>query len=188
MKLLLEFGPLLLFFLANKFFGSETSAGIIKATSVFMVALVITLPFSWKIEGKLPVVPLITAAFVLFFGGLTVYFEDGTFIQIKPTAVGIFFFVVLVGGLLRGKLLLKVLLGEVMKLEDEGWRIMTKRWAGFFILLAVLNEIVRHSFDFDQWVTFKTFGILPLSLIFGMSQMGVLQRYEIPSEDEQQAE
>ncbi|MFT6713881.1 MAG: intracellular septation protein, partial [Planctomycetota bacterium] len=66
MKLLLEFGPLLLFFIANKFFGSETSAGIIKATSVFMIALLIALPISWKTEGKLPVVPLITAAFVLF--------------------------------------------------------------------------------------------------------------------------
>ncbi|MFT4709426.1 MAG: intracellular septation protein [Bacteroidia bacterium] len=188
MKLLLEFGPLLLFFIANKFFGSETSAGIIKATSVFMIALLIALPISWKTEGKLPVVPLITAAFVLFFGGLTVYFEDGKFIQIKPTAVGLFFTVLLTGGLLRGKLFLKMLLGEVLKLEDEGWRIMSKRWAGFFLALAVFNEVVRHNFSFDHWVTFKAFGILPLSLIFGMSQMSILQRYEIPSEEEQPEE
>ena len=115
MKLLLELGPLVLFFIATKVFGSEVE-GVVKATSLFMVALVIALPISWKTEGKLPVVPLITAAFVLFFGGLTVYFGDGKFIQIKPTAVGIFFFVMLVGGLLRGKLLIKSLLGEVMKL------------------------------------------------------------------------
>ena len=187
MKLLLELGPLVLFFIATKVFGNEVE-GVVKATSLFMVALVIALPISWKTEGKLPVVPLITAAFVLFFGGLTVYFGDGKFIQIKPTAVSIFFFVILIGGLLRGKLLIKSLLGEVMKLEDEGWHIMTKRWAGFFLALAVINELVRYNLTWDQWVAFKTFGILPLSLIFGMSQAGVLQRYEIASEGEETAD
>jgi intracellular septation protein len=184
MKALLEFGPLLLFFIANKYFTTEESSGIVTATGIFMAALVITLPISWKMERKLPVMPLITAAFVLLFGGLTLYFDNEVFIQLKPTAVGIFFSVVLLVGLARGKLLLKSLLGASMKLEDEGWRILTKRWACYFVVLALINEYVRHNFTVDQWVTFKVWGILPLTFVFAMTQMGVMQRFESAEEEE----
>jgi intracellular septation protein len=179
MKALLEFGPLLLFFIANKVFSTEEASGIVTATGIFMVALLVTLPISWRMEGKLPVMPLITAAFVLLFGGLTLYFDDEIFIQLKPTAVGAFFSIVLLGGLLRGRLFLKSMLGEAMKLEDEGWRILTKRWAGYFIALALLNEYVRNSYTVDQWVTFKVWGILPLTFVFAMTQIGVMTKYEV---------
>ena len=179
MKALLEFGPLLLFFIANKVFSTEEGSGIVTATGIFMVALLVTLPISWRMEGKLPVMPLITAAFVLLFGGLTLYFDDEIFIQLKPTAVGLFFSIVLLGGLLRGRLFLKSMLGEAMKLEDEGWRILTKRWAGYFIVLALLNEYVRNSYTVDQWVTFKVWGILPLTFVFAMTQIGVMTKYEV---------
>ncbi|MBC8451372.1 MAG: septation protein IspZ [Planctomycetes bacterium] len=176
MKFLLEFGPLLTFFLVNAKFG------IVPATTAFMVTIVIALGVSWKRERRLPPVPLLTAAFVLVFGGLTIALGDETFIQLKPTVASLFFAVVLLFGLTRQKLYLQTLLGDNMKLEEQGWRILTIRWSLFFVALAIANEYVRHSWTVDQWVTFKTFGILPLTFVFALSQFGVMQRHAIEEE------
>lgn len=176
MKLLLEFGPLLLFFVANAKFG------IVPATSAFLISLLITLPISWKLAGKLPLMSVITAVFVGVFGGLTILLDDELFIQLKPTVASLFFAAAIGVGLARGKLLLKTVLGEAMPLDDEGWRILSIRWVGFFLVLAAVNEFVRATFTVDQWVTFKTFGILPMTFVFTLSQLGLMQRHELKEE------
>jgi intracellular septation protein len=176
MKFLLEFGPLLAFFLVNAKFG------IIPATTVFMITIVIALGMSWQRERRLPPVPLVTAAFVLVFGGLTIALGDETFIQLKPTVASLFFAAAILIGLAKGKLFLKLLLGENMPLQDAGWRILSIRWALFFVALAAANEVVRLNYTIDQWVTFKTFGILPITFVFALSQVGVMQRFAIEEE------
>lgn len=173
MKFLLEFGPLLAFFLVNAKFG------IVPATAVFMVTIVVALGLSWKRERRLPPVSLITAAFVLVFGGLTIALGDETFIQLKPTFASLFFAAAILVGLAKQKLFLKMLLGDNMPLEDAGWRILSIRWSLFFIALAAANEVVRLNYTLDEWVAFKTFGILPITFVFALSQIGVMQRHAI---------
>ncbi len=176
LKLVLELGPLVIFFLANYKFQ------IYIATGVFMVATVLSLIASRILLRKLPIMPLVTGAFVLVFGGLTLYLQDDVFIKMKPTIVNTLFAVALAGGLFFGRPLMKVILGDVIRMQDEGWRKLTIRWAAFFLVLALLNEIVWRNFSTDSWVTFKTFGIMPLTMLFMMAQIGLLQKYQLPDE------
>lgn len=171
-KLLIEMGPLIVFFVFN------ARAGIYTATAAFMVATLVALPASWWLMRRLPTMPLVTAVFVFVFGGLTLYLADETFIKLKPTIVNALFGVILLGGLAFGRSLLRVVFADVFHLTAEGWRKLTARWGLFFLLLAVLNEIVWRSFPTDIWVDFKVFGIAPLTMIFGMMQIGLLTRYE----------
>ena len=178
LKLAIEAGPLVAFFVANSRFG------IIKATGVFMVAIVLSLAASWRMERKLPVMPLITAFFVLVFGGLTIALNNDLFIKLKPTIVNVLFAAILFGGLAFKRALLKPVMQSALKLEDEGWRILTLRWACYFVVLAVLNEIARRQLTTDQWVTFKTFGVMTLTFVFMLAQMRLLERYSSePRED-----
>lgn len=172
-KLGLEFGPLGVFFLVN------AQWGIFHATGAFMAAVTIALIASYALFRKVAMMPLVTAAFVLVFGGLTLYLHDDTFIKIKPTVVNMLFAFLLASGLAFGKPLLKILLGEVLKMEDEGWKKLTIRWACFFVVLAFLNEVVWRNFSRDFWVGFKTFGVMPLTFVFMMAQVGLLQKYQI---------
>jgi len=178
MKLLLELGPLLLFFFANGRWGIEV------ATGAFIVALLVALPISWRQAGKLPVMPVVTAAFVLVFGGLTIALDDAIFIQLKPTVAFLFLAVAIGVGLARGKLLLKLMMGEAMPLRDEGWRKLSVRFALFFVAMAAVNEAVRMTLTVDQWVSFKVFGFLPLTFVFTLSQLGLMQRYAIEEDEE----
>ncbi|VAW10652.1 Intracellular septation protein IspA [hydrothermal vent metagenome] len=172
LKLVIEMGPLVVFFVMN----SRTD--IFTATAAFMVAIVIALPASWWLMRRLPTMPLITAVFVLVFGGLTLYLNDELFIKLKPTIVNVMFGAILLGGLASGRSFLKVVFADVFHLTPEGWRQLTFRWGLFFLLLAVLNEIVWRNFSTDTWVNFKVFGIVPLTMIFGMMQIGLLTRFE----------
>ena len=176
LKLAIELGPLLVFFLLN------ARKDIYWATGGFMVAIVISLVASWRLEGRLPVVPLFTAFFVLVFGGLTLVLRDDTFIKVKPTIVNGLFAVILFGGLATGRALLQVAFGSALQLTTEGWRQLTFRWACFFVLLAVLNEAVWRNFSRDTWVTFKTFGILPLTILFMVLQGPLLARHQLRAE------
>lgn len=176
LRLAIEVGPLVAFFIGN------AKLGLFKATAVFMVATVISLTASRLLEKRWPTMPLVTAFFVLIFGGLTLYLEDATFIKLKPTIVNTLFGVILLGGLATGRALLKPLLGTAVQLKDDGWRILTLRWAVFFFFLAVVNEIVWRNFSDDAWVNFKVFGIMPLTMVFAISQMSLLKRYELESE------
>ncbi|MES0402896.1 MAG: septation protein A [Hyphomicrobium sp.] len=172
LKLLVEVGPLVVFFVMN------ARAGIFWGTGAFMVAIIISLIASRILFGRVPVMPLVTGVFVLVFGGLTLWLQDEQFIKIKPTLVNALFAGALFTGLLAGRSLLKIVFGEVFRLTDEGWRKLTLRWAFFFTFLALLNEVVWRSFSTDVWVSFKVFGIMPLTMIFAIAQMGLLKQHE----------
>jgi intracellular septation protein len=181
-KLALEMGPLLVFFLSNAKFG------ILTGTLAFVAATVVALAASWVIHRKIPLMPLIAGVFVLVFGGLTVLLEDDLFIKIKPTLVNLLFAGALFFGLLTKRNYLGLVLGSALSLDDKGWRILTLRWAIFFLLLAVINEIVWRSVDTDMWVNFKVFGILPLTLVFSLTQVPLILRHALPEPSEAPAE
>jgi intracellular septation protein len=121
--------------------------------------------------------PLVTGVVVLVFGGLTLYFQDATFIKMKPTIVNILFGGVLLGGLAFGQSLLKYVFGEVYHLKPAGWLALTWRWGVFFLVLAALNEVVWRNFSDDFWVAFKVWGIMPLTVVFSMLQVPLLTKY-----------
>ena len=170
-KLALEFAPLVLFFLANGRFG------IFVATGVFMVAIVLSLAISYALMRKLPVMAVVSGVVVLVFGGLTIALHDDTFIKVKPTIVNCLFGGVLLGGLAFGRPLLPLVLDQVLTLTPAGWRKLTFRWAIFFFVLALLNELVWRNFSTEAWVNFKTFGIMPLTLIFALAQTPLIMRH-----------
>jgi intracellular septation protein len=175
-KLSLEVGPLAVFFVTNARFG------IFVATEVFMVVTLVALAASVLVLRRVPIMPLVTAACVLVFGGLTLYLQNEMFIKVKPTIVNLLFAGALGVGLMFGRSLMKIALGEVIHLSDEGWRILTLRWTGFFIALAILNEIVWRGFSTESWAAFKLFGVMPISFLFMMSQIGLLQKYQLQQE------
>ena len=175
LKLAVEVGPLVVFFVVN------ARAGIFWGTGVFMGATVLSLIASRILFGRIPVMPLVTGVCVMVFGGLTLWLQDDHFIKIKPTIVNALFAGALFIGLLAGQSLLRVIFGEVFRLTDEGWRKLTLRWAFFFTFLAVLNEVVWRSFTTDTWVSFKVFGVMPLTMAFAVAQVGLLRQYEPPT-------
>jgi intracellular septation protein len=177
-KLGLELGPLVVFFIVN------SRADIFAATAWFMGAMAISLLASWLILKKIAVMPLITGVVVLVFGGLTLWLQDETFIKMKPTITNGLFAAVLLGGLLFGQSLLKYVFGDVYKLKPEGWLILTMRWGIFFFALAIINEILWRNFSTDVWVAFKVWGIMPLTVIFSMFQLPVLTKYAPSAEPE----
>lgn len=171
-KLVVELGPLMVFFIVNSRFG------IFAGTGAFMVATVIALAASRALLGRIATMPLVTGVFVLVFGGLTLWLQDDHFIKIKPTIVNGLFAAILIAGLISGRLFLKIVFGDVMRLSEEGWRILTLRWALFFVLLAILNEVIWRFFSTDTWVAFKVFGIMPITFVFALAQIGLLKKYE----------
>lgn len=170
-KLVLDIGPLVLFFAANARFG------IFTATAVFMMAVLIALAVAYAKTRHVEIMPVVTALIVLIFGGLTLILHDELFIKLKPTIIYVLFGGALAGGLLFGKSFLGVLFDSVFDLTQEGWRKLTWRWALFFFALAILNEIVWRNFSTDTWVSFKLFGVVPLTFLFGALQYPLLQRY-----------
>ena len=172
-KLLIDIGPLAVFFIFY------TRSGLQEAILPLMIATVIAVLVSYVLEKKIPIMPTLGAGIVLIFGGLTIYFNDEIFIKIKPTIINAVFAIILYGGIIFKKPLLKYLLGAALKLEEEGWKILTQRWIAFFIALAVLNEVVWRTQTTDLWVNFKVFGILPITFIFTMSQFPLIKKYQI---------
>src|ERR1700739_1614321 len=172
-KLPLDLGPLLLFFFANSRYG------IFAATAVFMVAVIAALVASYVMIRHLPIMPVVTAVIVIVFGGLTLIRHHATFIKVKPTIIYALFGVILIGGLIFNKPLLGVVFDSLFHITDEGWRKLTWRWAVFFLVLAVLNEIVWRNTSTNVWVDFKVFGVMPLTLLFGAAQMPLLKKYAV---------
>ena len=186
LKLVLELGPLMVFFFANaraewlaRTFPALGDLGgpLFIATGLFMIATAIALTASWIMVRSLPIMPLISGAVVFVFGALTLWLQDETFIKMKPTIVNGLFAAVLLGGLFFGKALLGYVFDQAFKLDAEGWRKLTLRWGLFFVFLAVANEIVWRSFSTDFWVAFKVWGIMPITLIFTFSQMPLIMRH-----------
>jgi intracellular septation protein len=181
-KLLIEFGPLAAFGV------TYLAGGIFWATAAVMVTSLIALAASWQRFGRLLPVPLLTAVLVVVFGGLTFWLNDPRFIKVKPTIINLLFAGVLLFGLMTDRPLLKLLLGEAFRLTEEGWRKLSVRWAAFFLALAGLNEVVWRNFSEASWVNFKVFGILGLSLVFAMAQVGLIKRHEAQNEPSQATE
>lgn len=179
-KLAIELGPLAVFFIAN------AKADIYFATAAFMVATMVALGASYLLEGKVAVMPLITAGFVTVFGALTLWLDDATFIKLKPTLVNCLFAAIVLGARLRGVLVWKWLFGSAFTLTDEGWWKLQNAWGIWFACLAVVNEVVWRNFSTDTWVSFKVFGLMPLTLIFSLSLLPMMMRH-MPEEEEQQA-
>jgi intracellular septation protein len=173
LKLVLDIGPLILFFAANARFG------IFAATAGFMVAVLIALAVSYALTRHIEVMPIVTAIIVLIFGGLTLVLHDELFIKLKPTIIYLLFGGTLLGGLALGKPLLGMVFDQMFHLTDEGWRKLTWRWVLFFFALAVLNEIVWRTQTTDFWVSFKLFGVVPLTFLFGALQMPLINKYSV---------
>ncbi len=172
-KLLIDIGPLAVFFIFY------TRSDLKTAILPFMIATTIAVLFSYIIEKKIPIMPTVGAVIILIFGGLTIYFDNETFFKMKPTIINLLFAGILYGGIVVNKSLLRYLLGAALKLQDEGWDILTKRWIGFFIALAILNEIVWRTQTTDIWVNFKVFGILPITFIFTLTQFSTIKKYQV---------
>jgi intracellular septation protein len=180
-KLALEMGPLVLFFFANAFgerFGLQGDQTTYAAIALFTGATVVALAIHFALLRRVPIMPLISGVIVLVFGGLALALRDKTFFLIKPTIVNTLFGVILLGGLLFRKPLLSVVLDSVFALTEEGWRRLTLRWGVFFLALAALNEIVWRTQDYEFWVKFKVFGIMPITVLFALAQTPLLMRYE----------
>ena len=180
MKALLEMGPLALFFIAYGWFG------IFAATAALMASVVATLIVSWAMLRRLPMMPLVTAVIVMIFGSLTLILHDETLIKVKPTALYSLFAAALFFGLVAKKPLLKIMFDGALRVTEEGWRRLTWSWALFFVALAVLNELVWRTQTTEMWVKFKTFGFLPLTLVFALLQAPLIVRFE--AKDEETAE
>lgn len=172
LKMLVELGPLVVFFVIN------AKVDIYWGTGCFIGATVVSLIASHQLFGKVPTMPLVSGFFVIVFGGLTLWLHNDLFIKLKPTIVNTIFGVTLLGGLYGGKSLLKIVFGDAFNLTEEGWRKLTFRWACFFLTLAMLNEVIWRTTTTDTWVSFKVFGIMPLTMIFALAQMPLLKRYE----------
>jgi intracellular septation protein len=168
---LLELGPLILFFIANGRWD------IYVGTTVFVVATAIVLPIYRWLEGRWPIMPLVGGFFVVVFGGLTIWLQDATFIKLKPTVVNCLFGVILGGGLLLGRPLLKPIFGAAFQLTEAGWKELTLRWALFFFVLAIINEIAWRGFSTETWIASKLVVSFPLTMVFALLQIGLLRRH-----------
>ncbi len=176
-----EFAPLLVFFLLNAkgaaWLGRPASDSLFIATAGFMLALGVALMSTFLRGGKLKPATLISAVFVLIFGGLTLFLQNEIFIKAKPTIIYMLFAAILFFGLWRGESYLQKLLGTALPLTQTGWLKLTRRWGYFFIFCAGLNEFVRLNFSTDIWVQVKTFGYLPLTFIFMLAQAPLLAKH-----------
>lgn len=170
MRIVLELGPLVIFFFANQ------RAGIFTATLLFMAAMAASMLAMWMMARRVPLMPLISGAMVMIFGGLTLYFNDDGFIKLKPTIVNLLFSGALLTGLALRHNLLPIVFDGVLSLSDQGWRQLTWRWALFFLALAGLNEVVWRFFTTDTWVAFKVWGVMPLTFMFALAQMPLIAR------------
>ncbi|PHP69129.1 septation protein A [Zhengella mangrovi] len=188
LKLALEVGPLMVFFFANargewlaaRFpVLSDLGGPLFIATGLFMAATAIALATSWALVRTLPIMPLISGVIVFVFGGLTLWLHDETFIKMKPTIINTLFGLVLLGGLVFGKSLLGYVFDSAFRLDADGWRKLTLRWGLFFLFLAIANEVVWRLFSTDTWVAFKVWGIMPITLVFTMSQMPLIMKHSL---------
>jgi intracellular septation protein len=172
-KLVTELGPLIVFFVANAKFN------LFVATGAFMVAIVAAMIASYVVVRHVPVMAIVTAVIVLVFGTLTLVLHDETFIKVKPTIIYGLFAAILGGGLLFGRSFIAILFDQMFNLTPKGWRILTMRWALFFLGMAVLNEVIWRTQSTDFWVAFKAFGAIPITMIFAMTQMPMIKRYHL---------
>jgi len=172
-KIIIDIGPLAVFFIFY------TRGDLQSAILPLMIATIVAVLFSYILEKKIPIMPTFGALIILVFGGLTIYFDNEVFFKMKPTIINIIFAIILYAGEVIKKPLLKLLLGSTLRLSNEGWATLTKRWIAFFIALGILNEIIWRTQSTDIWVNFKVFGILPITFLFTLSQFSLLKKHQI---------
>ena len=176
LKFVTDFGPLLIFLIF--YYNGDKNLKV--AIPPFIVATLIALAVVWFIEKKIPMVPLLGGIFITLFGGLTIYFDNPVFIYVKPTIINILFgLALLFGKYFTEEPLLKKMLGNSLKLDNEGWKILNNRWVYFFFSLALLNEMIWRTQSEEFWVNFKVWGILPLTLIFTAFQISIINKYKL---------
>jgi intracellular septation protein len=176
LKLLIEFMPLGLFFLAS------TEYGFWESTAVLMVATVVSLALTWYLFRQLALMAIITAVTSIVAGGFTLIWSDPHYVQMKPTVVGFVFAAILLTGLVTDRPLFKALLGQNLHLTDEGWRVLTWLWFGYFVFISGLNEYIWRNHTWEFWATFKAFGLMPLTVIYAWPQMYLLKKYQPTTE------
>lgn len=172
-KMALEFAPLAAFFLANWL------GGVMYGTAVFMVATLLALALNWYLTRKIAIVPLVSAVFVAIFGALTLWLHDQQFIQVKVTLLNALFGGILLVGLAFGRSYIKLVMDQAVHMPDEAWRTLTIRWGIYFLSVAVLNEVLRRNLTWDQWVTFKAFGFLIITLVFAFANAPYMAKHMI---------
>lgn len=171
-RLILDFGPLPVFFAVFHFWG------IFAATAVLIPSVLGALAISYFFDRKLSVMPIFTAVVVVIFGGLTLYLRDAAFIKMKPTALYGFFGLVLLGGLRFNRLYIKYVFAQAFDLDETGWKKLTVRWGLFFLCLAAINEAVWRTTSTATWVTFKVWIILPLIFLFALAQTPLVIKHQ----------
>jgi intracellular septation protein len=169
-----DYGPLAVFFAAYMVWG------LMPATGALMAATLVALVASWFVRRSIPMMAVVTAIVVGVFGGLTLWLHDETFIKIKPTIVQALFAVILLGGLLFDKPMLKYVLGKVWPIDDTGFRKLSFRFGLFFAAMALLNEAVWRTQSTDTWVMFKVWGLMGLTIVFAMTQIKVFETHRLP--------
>jgi len=175
-KFTTDFGPLLIFFII--YFKNENDLKV--AIPPFIIATIIALIAVYLLEKKIPIMPLVSGILITFFGGLTLYFDNKIFFYMKPTIINLLFASILFfGQYFTKKSLLKIFFQNAFNLEDEGWKKLNYRWIGFFIFVAILNEIVWRTQSEVFWVNFKVWGLLPISFLFAASQFPLINKYKI---------
>ena len=190
-KMVLELGPIILFFAGYVKFKDQTFDlwggsynGFIVMTAAFVPLMVVTTGLLWWLTGKLSKMQIVTLVLVVIFGGLSVWLNDERFFKMKPTIIYALFAGVLGLGLLRGQSWLRIVMEEALPMQPEGWMILTRRLALFFAALAVANELVWRLMSTDAWVNFKTFGLTIALFAFFMLQGGLIARHGIPEEEQ----
>ena len=175
LKFITDFGPLMIFF----YYYYDSGKDLKVAIPPFIIATILALIIVWLFEKKIPKVPLLSGILIIFFGGLTIYFNNPVFIYIKPTIINILFGLALIfGRYFTNEPIMKKLMGKSISLTNEGWEILNKRWIYFFFGLAILNEMVWRTQSEEFWVNFKVWGLLPITFVFAASQVGLLNRYK----------
>ena len=191
LKMALDLGPVIAFFVAFVRLKDETFTlggteyhGFILATAIFVPLMVVSTLILWRLTGRLSPMQIVTLVLVVVFGGLSVWLNDERFFKMKPTMIYLFFAGILGWGLMRGKSYLALAIDEVMPLAHEGWMLLTKRLALFFLGLAVANEAIWRTMSDQAWVNFKTFGLPAAIFLFFMMQGGLFKKYGIEEPEE----
>ena len=189
-KSALELGPVLGFFVAYLWlkddvftYGGVDYDGFVVVTALFIPVILASMGILWWLTGHISRMQIVTAVLVVVFGGLTVWLNDDRFIKMKPTMVYLLLGGILAIGLLRGQSYLRVVMGELLPMEREGWMILTKRMTAFFFALAASNEIVWRTQSTEFWVYFETFVLTGATFVFFIAQAGLIQRFSTAEED-----
>ena len=174
-KFATDFGPLLAFFIIYY----KNDKDLVSAIPALIIATLIAICVIYMLEKRIPVLPLMGAILICLFGGLTIFFDNPIFIYLKPTIINLIFaFALFFGKVVLNKNFLKKLFESSIKLEEAGWDKLIIRWIGFFIFLAILNEVVWRTQTEEFWINFKVWGILPLTFIFTAFQLPLIQKYK----------